>query len=429
MDEKRIIDIDNVGPAASKKKKAVRIITIAAVFITGTAVFLTFSSAASSDTVKIKSYSASEVYSGQLVSKTEASGTVILPTQVTIVSSEDGYADELLTEEGAVVTPEDVLATIEVPELEDERDELTVSLKQARIELESIQTDYNYQIKEAKLNIKRLEADILEAEEDVKSQKELLELKSSRLDDYEDSVDILEALEEEKEDYEITLEKAKTNMEIDLRKQQAEVDQTSVNLSNIKEDIERCRIKSPIAGEVLSVNEDLAIKGSYIEAEDSLFIVADRTNSFIDFEVYEQYVDLLEIGGEMTVTIGSDTMNAEIIKIGKIATMDDDGLSAMVTVRAKPDTDKSLTPGASAVASITLGIENNVLLLPRGSYLTTGSQKWIYRIEGDKAYKTEVNFGSIEGTEVEILSGLSEGDRIITSSYQSFIDEEVIEIK
>ena len=131
----------------------------------------------------------------------------------------------------------------------------------------------------------------------------------------------------------------------------------------------------------------------------------------------------------MTVTIGSDTMNAEIIKIGKIATMDDDGLSAMVTVRAKPDTDKSLTPGASAVASITLGIENNVLLLPRGSYLTTGSQKWIYRIEGDKAYKTEVNFGSIEGTEVEILSGLSEGDRIITSSYQNFIDEEVIEIK
>ena len=205
-----------------RKKKTVRLITIAAVFITGTAVFLTFSSAASSDTVKIKViFSVRSIFQGSLYQKTEASGTVILPTQVTIVSSEDGYADELLTEEGAVVTPEDVLATIEVPELEDERDELTVSLKQARIELESIQTDYKYQIKEAKLNIKRLEADILEAEEDVKSQKELLELKSSRLDDYEDSEDILEALEEEKEDYEITLEKAKTNMEIDLRKQQA----------------------------------------------------------------------------------------------------------------------------------------------------------------------------------------------------------------
>ena len=429
MDNNKIINIDNVGPAASKKKKIIRIITAASLLTAGAAVFIIFSSAAKTDTVKLKSYTSSKVYSGQLVSSTEASGTVILPAQVTIVSSQDGYADELFTEEGSLITPEDVLAAIEVPDLEDERDELTVSLKQAYIELESIQTDYEYQIKEAQLNIRRLLKDILEAAEDVKAQKELLELKSSRLDDYEDAVDVLEALEEEKEDYEITLEKAKINMEIDLRKQQAEIDQISVNLKNTKAEMERMRIKSPISGEVLSVNEDLAISGSYIEAEDSLFIVADRSSVFIDFEVYEQYVDLLEIGGQMTVTIGSDTMNAEIIKIGKIASMDDDGLSAMVTVRARPDTEKSLTPGASAVASIRLGVEDNVLLLPRGAYLTTGSGKWVYRIDGNKAYKTEVTLGSIEGSEVEILSGLKKGDSVITSSYQNFIDEEVIELQ
>jgi len=429
MEQERIINIDNVGPEASKKKKIIRRITIAAVVAVGAAIFFFFRYGASAEMVSIKSYSVAQVYSGQLVSTTEASGTVVLPTQVTIVSTEDGWADELLTEEGALITPRDILATLDVPDLDDKHDELTVSLNQAIIELESIQAEYEYKIKNLELKLDRLAVDIAEAEGDAEALKELSELTSSRQTDYEDAVDALEILAEQKEDYEISLEETIIMEDITIRKQQAAITQIQVNLENTDEDIEDTRIKSPIAGEVLSINEDLAIPGSSIEQADALIIVADRTNSFIDFDVYEQYAGLLEIGGEMTVTIGSDTMKAEIVKIGKMASMDSDGLSAMISVRAKPITENSLTPGASAVASITLGVENDVLMLPRGSYLTTGSQKWIYKVENNTAVKTEVTFGSIEGTEVEILKGLVAGDRIISSSYQNFIDEDVIELK
>lgn len=226
MEQEPIIDIDNVGPAASKKKKVVRIITFFAVTAVGAAAFIVFSLSKTADSVSIKSYSTSKVYSGQLIFTTEASGTVVLPTQVTLVSTEDGYADKLLTEEGKLVTPEDILAILEVPDLEDEQEELTVSLNQALIELESVRTDY------------------------------------------EDALDALEALNEQKEDYELSLEETNLKMDIAIRKQQA----------------------------------------------DSLIVVADITNSFIDFDVYEQYADHLETGGEMTVTIGSSTMKAEIVK-------------------------------------------------------------------------------------------------------------------
>ena len=429
MEQERIINIDNVGPAASKKKRTGRIITIAVIAAIGAGVFLFFRLQESAETVSIKSYTTAQVYSGQLVSTTEASGTVVLPAQVTIVSTEDGYANQLLTEEGAIITTEDILATLEVPDLEDTQEELTVSLNQALIELESVKAGYVYQIKNLNIQLERLSDDITEAEEDVQAYKELAELKSSRQTDYEEAVDTLESLLQQKEDYEISIEEAELMMDIDVRKQQASITQIETNLKNTIEEIEDTRIKSPIAGEVLSINEDLAIEGSVIEQADELFIVADRSKSYIDFDVYEQYADLLEIGGEMTVTIGSDTMKAEIVKIGKIATMDSDGLSAMISVRAKPITEDTLTPGASAVASITLGVEENVLMIPRGSYLTTGSQKWVYKVKDGSAYKTEVTFGSIEGTTVEILSGLKAGDEIITSSYQNFIDEDTVELK
>ena len=157
--------------------------------------------------------------------------------------------------------------------------------------------------------------------------------------------------------------------------------------------------------------------------------MADRREVYIDFDVYEQYVSLLEIGGDMTVTVGTSTMEAEITKIGKVATMDTDGLAAMIEVRAVPLTEQTLTPGASAVATITLSVQNDVLTLPRGSWLTTGGQEYVYVVDGNRAVKTEVVLGEIQGTDVEILSGLKAGDEVITGSYQNYIDQDEVVLK
>ncbi|RKX92105.1 MAG: hypothetical protein DRP59_06245 [Spirochaetes bacterium] len=429
MEQERIINVKNVTPSGSRKKRRGRIIAVVVIAAIAAGSYLFFRIKSPVETISIHSYTSATAEYGQLVSTTEASGTVVLPRQVTIVSPVEGYADKLFTEEGSYVTQSDILATLDAPGLENTRDDLTVSLNQALIELESIKNDYNYQIKSIKIQLARLKTDMEDAAEDVMTLKQLSELKSSRKADYEDAVDMYEGLKEQNEDLEISLEETTAKMDIAVRKQQASIDKIQTSLNHILEDIEETRIKSPIEGEVLTVNESLAIPGSLIGKTDVLFTVADRTESYIDFDVYEQYADQLKPGGTMTVTIGSETMQAEIVKIGKIATMDSDGLSAMVSVRAKPVTKESLTPGASAVASINLGLQEHVLLLPRGAYLTTGSMKWVYRVEEGKAYKTEVTLGTVEGNSVEVLSGLKSGDEIITSSYQNFIDEDVIEIK
>lgn len=426
IQKESIINLDNVGPAQSRKKRRARIITILALAALGALVFLFFRFQISAEGVSLKSYTTASVSLGELVSTTEASGTVVIPAQVTIVSSADGYVEELLVEEGERITPSDILATLEVPDLEDAYEELTLSREQAQIELETITADYDFLLRDTRLKLERLADDIAEAEEDVQNLKELSGLKSSRQSDFETAQEVLEELREQREDLQYSLEETLVKKDLALRKQQAALAQIRSSLQTTREDIEDTRIKSPIAGEVLSINEDLSIPGSVINKADSLFIVADRDQPFIDFDVYEQYANRLTLGGEMTVTVGSDTMKAQIVKIGKIASMDSDGLSAMISVRAKPLTEETLTPGASAVASITLGVEENALLLPRGSYLTTGSQKWVYKVEGDSAVKTKVTFGSIEGTKVEVLSGLQAGDEIITSSYQNYIDEDVI---
>ncbi len=428
-EEKKIIQLDEVGPKTSKARKGKVLSGLIFILALTAGIFFWFSYSGRKDEVSLKNYTVSRVSKEQFVSATEASGTVVLPIQVEIVSPDEGYTLSLNVEEGDTVGTGDVLAELDVPDLDDKLNELTVDLKQAEIELENLENTYYYTIRQLERDLKRLDEEILEAEEDVRIRKELAELKSSRESDYEDALDILEELEEQREDAGDDLESAVKAGDIALRKQQAAINQLQVDLDIVREDIEENRIKSPIAGEVLSISDDLYIPGSLIEDTDTLFTVADRNEVYIDFDVYEQYASLLEIGGEMTVTVGTDTMKAEIIRIGKIATMDTDGLSAMITVRAEPVTDKSLTPGASAVATITLSVQDDVLVLPRGSWLTTGGQEYAYVVKDGKACKTKVVLGEIQGTDVEILSGLEAGDKVITGSYQAYIDQEVVSLK
>jgi HlyD family secretion protein len=428
-EEKTIIHIDDVGPKASREKKKRNLLVLLFILILAGAIAGWFWFAGSQNSFVLKGYATAQVRQGQFISTTEASGTVVLPTQVEIVSPEDGYTVALFVEEGDVVEKNMVLAELEVPDLEDDLSETTVDLEQARIQLESLENEYFFEIEQYKRDLLRLDKDITEAEEDVQTMKKLAELKSSRESDYEDALDTLEALVEEREDTRADLDSSVSSRDLDLRKQQAAINQYQVDLNIILDDMEDMRIKSPLDGEVLEINEDLFISGSYIEQSDELFTVADRSNVYIDFDVYEQYVSLLEPGGDMTVTIGTTTMKAKIIKIGKIATMDSDGLSAMISVRAEPLTDQTLTPGASAVATITLSVQEGVLLLPRGSWLTTVNQKYVYVLKDGSAYKTEVVLGEIQGTDVEILNGVKAGDTVITGSYQAYIDQNVIALK
>ena len=436
---RKIVQMDESRPYTpkAKKKKQAGIIVLAVLIAAGA--FMAFSLSGNKKIPVIKDFTLTSVTKGVLVSSTEASGTVVLPTQVSLVSPQEALADTILVNAGDSVTTSTVLATLDAPDLEDQKDDLTASLEVARLSLKELEATYTFSTANYATKLKRLGVDITEAEADVKAMKELAALRSSRQSDYENAVAALRALTEQKEDAETSLAQELQKRDIALEKQKATIRQLETNLNRTIADIAAMQIRSPIAGEVLSVNADLSVPGSLIEKNTELMKVADRTNAFIDFEVYEQYAGTLAVGGKLTATIGTSTVAAEITQIGKVASLSSDGLSATVSVRTKPLEAKTLTPGATAVATIALGEKQGVLLLPRGAWLTTGGQKYAYKVEsnkvagnrvaGDKAIKTAITCGEIQGTQVEILKGLSAGDSVITSGYQDFIANDEVSLK
>ncbi|MBB6478859.1 efflux RND transporter periplasmic adaptor subunit [Spirochaeta isovalerica] len=425
---RKIIQVEESSPLISGSRKKKAYISAAVVALLVASVLVAIFLNTKSSIKQIGDYTVAEVTTGSFTTSTEASGTVVLPTQVSIVNMETGYAKEIYVNEGDSITESTILAVLDVPDLEEQRDDLMDELETQQIALEEIKLSGEYTLRELDLSLQRIEEDIAEGEEAVQTEKELMELKSSRASDYEEAVDALQSLYEQKEDLLLSKEKTERSNELSLKKQEAQIASLEVSLKRVQKDIEDASITSPIAGDILSLEENLMVPGSLIEQNTALFTVADTRDVYIDLEVYEQYSSYLEVGGSVELVISNNVVEGEIKQIGRVASMSSDGLAATVTVRVRPVGVSELTPGASAVADIPLGTTEDALLLPRGSYLTTGSQKYVYRIDGSRAYKTTVVFGEIQGSQVEVLSGLEAGDQIIISSYQDYIDQDVIEV-
>ena len=348
-DSGRIVQIDGVKPLTSRKKRRNSLITALVVIALASGVLIFLLTLNRDKAFSVKGFTTAQVVSGNFISSTEASGTVVYPVQITIASPQEGYADYLFVKEGDLIDTDTILASLNIPDLEDSRDDYTAQMAQARISLKELEIEYSFSIKALETNLERLLEDIAEEEKNVAVLKSLSELRSSRQTDFETAEKALKKLLQQKEDLELSLEREKLKKEIALQKQQAQINQLEINLVRINRSLAEGNIRSPMPGEVLSLNEDLSVAGSLITKNTSLFVVADKTEAFLDFQVAEQYASILSIGAELKTTVSNNTFTARVTQIGRVASLSSDGLTATVTVRAKPLQESTLTPGAQEI--------------------------------------------------------------------------------
>jgi Cu(I)/Ag(I) efflux system membrane fusion protein len=86
--------------------------------------------------------------------------------------------------------------------------------------------------------------------------------------------------------------------------------------------------------------------------------------------------------------------------------------------------DKFLRPGMFAQLDIETDPLEKALLIPREALIRTGNQSRVVLARGEGRFKSiEVEVGRVADTQAEIISGLHEGDRIVSSA-QFLIDSE-----
>jgi Cu(I)/Ag(I) efflux system membrane fusion protein len=171
-------------------------------------------------------------------------------------------------------------------------------------------------------------------------------------------------------------------------------------------------VHAPSAGVV--TQKDL-VRGSYVEAGALMFELTDLREVWVIAEVPQRDLEHLRKGISAEVRIASEPTS----RTGRIdfvyPMLDASRRTARVRITV-PNPDLSLRPGVSAEVSIALDPITG-LFAPRDAVLESGEESYVFVArESGQFVRTPVRAGSRADAWVNILEGLKEGERVVTSA-------------
>jgi HlyD family secretion protein len=95
------------------------------------------------------------------------------------------------------------------------------------------------------------------------------------------------------------------------------------------------------------------------------------------------------------------------------------------------ETPKGIRKGQTLQIYLNLSDETTAMLLPKGGFYQQTGGNWIFKLsdDGKKAYKVDIQIGRQSPDYYELLNGLKPGDKVITSSYETYGDIQELVLK
>ena len=169
-------------------------------------------------------------------------------------------------------------------------------------------------------------------------------------------------------------------------------------------------IAAPFAG----VIGKRGISGSSLGSENTIMLTLDDSRKILcDLKVPEVYAAILKKGLSLKATFSAYKNKTYKGKIESVASRVD-AQTRSILARAKIDNENfEIIPGSLLEIEIFYN-EKDALSVPDTSVMYEGSKKFIYKIvENDMIEKSEIKTGVRNMGNLEVLDGLTEGDKII----------------
>ena len=363
----------------------------------------------------------STVEQGNFNDYVRLSGTVQPMTSVQLSPLESGMVERIVAEEGTQVKRGDVI-------LELSNNSLSMQILQSEADLAE------------KQNILRNTMISMEQERlSLRQEKLQLDLEVSRLKRvyeqnqnlYNDNLLAREEYLQAKENYELAVRKRELVLE---RQKQDSLYRTSqvaqmeeslrsmqLNMELIRQRVDNLKVKAPIDGEVGILD---AVLGQSLSQGANIGQVNNLTTYKVQAQVDEHYIDRITTG--LTASFERQDSKHEM-QLYKVYPEVRNG-QFKADFRFSSNVPKNIRSGQTYYLNLQLGETAEAILIPRGSFYQATGGRWIYVVDksGEKAVRREIRIGRQNPQYYEVLEGLQPGEKVITSSYDNFGENEVL---
>ncbi len=361
------------------------------------------------------------VVRGDLDRELAVQGRIVAAFHPTLYSPEQGTV-RLLVDAGDPITEGQELARVESPDLDNRLEREESSLLSAKAELDR-----------QRIAARRTEMENQQAIDLLAVQLEAADRARRRAERTREA-GILDLVEFEKaqDDHAIKIIElqharesallAKDNLAIELHNQELQVDRQRLLVQDLQRQVGDLVIRSPVDGLVARLDvdpQDAVVKGQ------PLLGVVDLSSFECEIQVPESYADEIVPGTLAIIRYDNDEYEGEVNRISPEVS----GSQVRGTVAFGERAPAGLKQNQRVSVRLVIDKRPDVLKVARGPFLEDGAGRQAYVIDGDLAVLSPIEVGAVSIGEVEIVSGLREGDRIIISDMTRFQSAETILIR
>lgn len=361
----------------------------------------------------------SEVKSGLFNDYVRVTGQVLPMTTMQISPLETGVVKEIYIEEGAKVKAGDPILLLS-------NENLNLQILNAEADLaekDNMLRNTLISMEQQKLtnqqDILQLEIDVRRYLRTYKSQKQL----------YADNLISKEDYLRAQEDYSLAKDRLSLvkhravqdslYRSIEVKQMQESLDNMRVHMMMIRKRKDNLLVKAPIDGELGLLD---VVLGQSVSEGSKIGQINNLSSYKIEAQFDEHYIDRITTGLEADFERQNEKFRAVIRKV--YPEVRDGKFKADFKFSGEqPDNIRS---GQTYYMNLQLGQPEKAILIPRGSFYQNTGGQWIYVISknGKEAYKREIRIGRQNPQYYEVIDGLKPGDKVITSSYDNFGNNE-----
>ena len=350
-------------------------------------------------------------------------GTVQPITTVQLSPLESGVVERIVHEEGTKVKRGDVI-------LEMSNNSLSMQILQSEADLAE------------KQNILRNTLISMEQERlSLRQEKLQLDLEVNRLQRtylqnkelYENDLIAKEDYLQSKENYELAVNKRELILErqkqdslyrsSQVKQMEESLKSMELNMQLIRERVDNLKVKAPIDGEVGMLE---VVLGQSLSQGMNIGQINDLSAYKVQAQVDEHYIDRVTTG--LTASFERQESKFEMM-LRKVYPEVRNG-QFKADFRFSDNVPENIRSGQTYYLNLQLGQPTDAAIIPRGSFFQKTGGRWIYVVDesGEKAYRREIRIGRQNPQYYEVLEGLNPGEKVITSSYDNYGDNEVLVI-
>lgn len=194
------------------------------------------------------------------------------------------------------------------------------------------------------------------------------------------------------------------------------------NLTIARRNLDALLVKAPIDGQLTALDAEIGqskqpgARLGQIDSVDAFKITA---------EVDEFYVSRVDVGQTASFTLGGEKRTATVSKVypqvreGRF----------LVDLKLDGTLPAGMRRGQAIDLRLELGGSSAALIVANGPFYQDTGGNWAFVLteDGGSAVRRDVRLGRRNPQSIEVLDGLTEGDRIITSAYQSYLEMDRVE--